>query len=110
MLKARIEALEAEERQLAEGATCEPMQALSATEVAQWAECLPDLLTAGSAQQRKTLMRKLIKEIRVMSRNEIVPTYRIPPLVRAVSGSVEVSGHYSKRFPAPRALLEGGAA
>ena len=46
--------------------------------LAQWAECLPDLLTAGAAQQRKTLMRKLIKEIRVMSRDEIAPTYRIP--------------------------------
>jgi hypothetical protein len=27
-----------------------------------------------------------------MGRDEIVPTYRIPPLVRAVSGSVDQSG------------------
>jgi hypothetical protein len=37
-------------------------------------------------------MRKLIKEIWVMGRDEIVPTYGIQPLVRAVSGSVERSG------------------
>ena len=61
MLKTRIEALEAEERQLAQEATCEPTEAISAEEVAQWAECLPDLLTTGSAQQRKALMRSLTK-------------------------------------------------
>jgi hypothetical protein len=33
-------------------------------------------------------MRNPMKEIRVIIRDEIVPTYRIPPLVRAVSGSV----------------------
>lgn len=67
------------ERQLAREAPYEPSEAISAEEAAQWAQLLPDLLTAGSAQQRKALMRKLIKEIRVMSRDEIVPTYRIPP-------------------------------
>ena len=92
MLKTRIEALEAKERQLAQEGTCEPSQAISAAEVAQWAECLPDLLTTGSAQQRKALMRQLIKEIRVLSRDDIIPTYRIPPLVRAVSGSVGPAG------------------
>ena len=91
MLKARIEALEVEERQLAREAVNEPSEAISA-EVAQWAEQLPDLLTAGSAQQRKALMRNLIKEIRVISRDEVVPTYRIPALVRAVSGSVDLRG------------------
>jgi site-specific DNA recombinase len=92
MLKARIEALEVEEHQLEHEAVADPGEPVSATEVAQWAERLPDLLAAGSAQQRKALLRKLIKEIRVMSRDEIVPTYRVPPLVRAVSGSVERSG------------------
>jgi hypothetical protein len=53
---------------------------------------LPELLTAGSAQQRKALVRKLVKEIRVVGRDEIVPTYRIPSLVRAPQGWVEGSG------------------
>ncbi|MPZ93129.1 MAG: hypothetical protein GEU68_16200 [Actinobacteria bacterium] len=38
MLKARIEVLEAEERQLAREATYEPSESISAAEVAQWAE------------------------------------------------------------------------
>lgn len=88
MLRNHIDALEAEEQQLAQEPVCDPSESISAAEVAQWAERLPNLLTAGSAQQRKALLRKLIKEIRVMSRDEVVPTYRIPPLVRAVSGSV----------------------
>jgi hypothetical protein len=49
-------------------------------------------LMAGSAQQRKALLRNLIKEIQVVGQDEIVPTYRIPPLVRAVSGSVDPIG------------------
>jgi hypothetical protein len=39
-----------------------------------------------------------------MSRDEIVPTYRIPPLVRAVSGSVDQSGFEPPASPVPRAV------
>jgi hypothetical protein len=92
MLKERSEDLEAEERQLAQETPYEPSEAIGADEAAQWAELLPDLLAPSSGQQRKALMRRLIKEIRVISRGEIVPTYRIPPLVRAVSGSVDPIG------------------
>ena len=56
------------------------------------AQDLPGMLLAGSAQQRKALLRKLIKELRVMSRDEIVPTYKIPALVRAPMGQVEPRG------------------
>jgi hypothetical protein len=42
-------------------------------------------------------MRKLIKEIKVMSRDEIVPTYRLPHLVRALSGSVELIDRCANR-------------
>jgi hypothetical protein len=61
MLRERIEALEAEERQLSQEATFGPSEAVSAEEAAEWAERLPDLLTAGSAQQRKALMRSSSK-------------------------------------------------
>ncbi len=37
-------------------------------------------------------MRKLVKEIRVMGRDEIVPTYRIPALIRAPQGWVDPIG------------------
>ena len=56
-------------------------EAPTADEIAQWAAALPELLTVGSAQQRKALVPKLVKEIRVMGRDEIVPAYRIPSLV-----------------------------
>ena len=53
---------------------------------------LGTLLRAGTVQQRKALFRLLVKQPCVMSREEIVPTYTIPALVRAPEGQVEVSG------------------
>ncbi len=47
---------------------------------------------SGTAQQRKALIRKLVKELRVMGRDEIVPTYRVPALVRAPGDQVELPG------------------
>jgi hypothetical protein len=56
---------------------------------------LPELLIVGSAQQRKALLRKLVKEIRIMGQDEIVPTYRIPRVVRAPQGRVDRIRRYS---------------
>ena len=67
-------------------------EAPTADEIAQWAAALPELLTVGSAQQRKALVPKLVKEIRVMGRDEIVPAYRISSLVRAPQGWVDPIG------------------
>jgi hypothetical protein len=50
--------------------------------VAEWAQTLDVALYSGSAKQKKALIRKLVKELRVMSRDEIIPTYRVPALVR----------------------------
>ena len=48
----------------------------------------------SSVRQRKALIRKLVKELAVMRRDEITPTHRIPGLVRAPgsSGDQWVSG------------------
>ena len=51
--------------------------------MAEWARDLPTILEAATPQQRKALMRLLVKELRVMRRDEIRPTYKIPPVVRA---------------------------
>ena len=91
-LKARIDALIAEEASLARRASEAAPKASSATDVAEWARDLGTLLRAGTAQQRKALFRLLVKELRVMSREEIRPTYKIPALVRAPEGQVETSG------------------
>ena len=100
-LKARIDALMAEEaslnQQTAEGVSDAP----SAIEVAEWAKDLGMLLRAGTVQQRKALFRLLLKELRVMSREEILPTYKIPALVRAPEGQVDPRGFEPLTFWLP---------
>jgi site-specific DNA recombinase len=91
-LRARIEALEADERALAQNPSHELSEPLTAEEMAGWAIDLRQLLESGSAQQRKGLLRKLIHEIKVMSRQRIEPTYKVPALVRAPGRQVELRG------------------
>jgi hypothetical protein len=85
-LKARTDALIAEEASLTQKAAEGVSDAPSAVDVAEWGKDLGTLLRAGTAQQRKALFRLLVKELRVMSREEILPTYKIPALVRAPEG------------------------
>ena len=105
-LKARIDALIAEEASLAQGASEAAPKASSATDVAEWARDLGTLLRAGTAQQRKALFRLLVKELRVMSRQEIRPTYKIPALVRAPEGQVDPRGCYSNSRQSLEAQLQ----
>ncbi len=91
-LKARIDSLVAEEASLARRAAEQSSEALSPIDVTEWARDLGALLRAGSAQQRKAVFRLLVKELRVMSREEIRPTYRVPALVRAPDGQVDLRG------------------
>jgi site-specific DNA recombinase len=89
-LESRLDALIAKEHTLEteERASAPPSPEI----VAEWAKNLDALLRSGSAQQRKALLRKLIKELRVMNRDEILPTYRIPALVRAPGHQVDLRG------------------
>jgi hypothetical protein len=67
----------------------------------------PVALWSATPQQKTALIRLLVKELRVMSREEIRPTYTIPALVRTeqssgLEGSVREPadpGTYS--FPLP---------
>jgi len=68
-------------------------------------------------KQRKALLRLLIKELCVMNREEILPRYRVPPVVRAPDGQVEVKGvepstsAVRRRFrpiPLPGTMAESG--
>lgn len=106
-LKDRIEALEAEERALAQRPAEGYSEPPTAADVAEWAEGLEEFLRAGSAQQRKALLRMLVKELRVMSRELILPTYKIPALVRAPEGQVELTG-FEPAFPCHRDDPTGG--
>lgn len=96
-LQQRLDSLAAEEISPSRRGHDDDAGPATAEELAKLAQELPGLLLAGSAQQRKALLRKLIKELRVMSRDEIVPTYKIPALVRAPMGQVEKSLAYSNR-------------
>jgi hypothetical protein len=89
-LQARLDALIAEEQALLaqDEAEVPPTPEL----VSEWAQTLDVALYSGTAQQRKALIRKLVKELRVMSRDEIIPTYRVPALVRAPGDQVELPG------------------
>jgi site-specific DNA recombinase len=91
-LRGRIDALEAEERALEEGASQACSEPPTAEDVAEWAQELPVLLEAAAPQQRKALMRLLVKELRVMSRDEIRPTYKVPPVVRTPDSQVVPTG------------------
>lgn len=91
-LHQRLDSLAAEEISLSGPGDDDDAGLVTAEDLAKWAQDLPDLLLAGSAQQRKALLRKLIKELRVISRHEIVPTYKIPALVRAPLDQVELRG------------------
>lgn len=66
-LKARIDALIAEEASLSQRAVGRASEAPSTADVAEWARDLRILLRAGTAQQPKALFRLLVKELRVMS-------------------------------------------
>ena len=54
---------------------------------------IDDAMDQGTLSQRKALMQQLVSEIRVESRSEIFPTYRLPaPPVRVISGVVGRGG------------------
>jgi exonuclease VII small subunit len=105
-LTAQIDALIAEEASLAQQDSEGVPEVPSAVEVAEWARDLGTFLRAGTAQQRKALFRLLVKELRVMSKDEILPTYKIPALVRAPEGQVDPRGSYSNSWRALLARLE----
>ena len=100
-LKARIDALMAEEAALRQQASEGVSEAPSAADVAEWARDLGAPLRAGTPQQRKALSRLLVRELRVMSREEILPTYKIPSLVRAPEGQVDPRGFEPLTFWLP---------
>jgi hypothetical protein len=65
-----------------------PRPLTAAADVAEWARDLRLLFESATPQQKKALIRLLVKELRVMNRKEIRPTYKIPALVRAPDGQV----------------------
>jgi hypothetical protein len=103
-LTAQIDSLIAEEASLAQQDSEGVPQGPSAVEVADWARDLGTFLRAGTAHQRKALFRLLVRELRVISKDEILPTYKIPALVRAPEGLVDLARRCVNCLPLLAAL------
>jgi site-specific DNA recombinase len=106
-LQARLDDLHAQEAELALTAPDEAAHAATPALVAEVADLLETVFDAGDPQKAKALLRLLIDELRVNSRAEILPTYRlVTPEVCAMSEKVEragiepaTSGLQSRRSP-----------
>jgi site-specific DNA recombinase len=105
-LGARLQELRDQEQELT-AQLAEPADSLEPAALAAVADQLRDTIANGEPAQTKALLRTLIKEIRVNSKNEILPTYRVvTPEVRLTATSVEragiepaTSGLQSRRSP-----------
>jgi hypothetical protein len=94
-LQARLDTLAAQEAGLAL-ATAQPAEAPGQDELAAVADRLEHVITTQPAAKSKALLRLLIDELQVNSRNQIQPTYRIvTPAVCATSEKVELNGALS---------------
>jgi hypothetical protein len=92
-LQARLDDLRAQEAELALAAPHEATHAPTPALVAEVADLLEAVLDEGDPQKAKALLRLLIDELRVNSRAEILPTYRlVTPEVCAMSEKVGAAG------------------
>ena len=106
-LQVRLDDLRAQEAELSLQAPDEATRALTAAELAAVANHLETVIAETDPQKAKALLRLLIDELRVNSRAEIQPTYRlVTPEVCAMSEKVErtgiepvTSGLQSRRSP-----------
>jgi site-specific DNA recombinase len=106
-LQARLDDLHAQQAELALTAPHEAAHAATPALVAEVANLLETVIDEGDPQKAKALLRLLIDELRVNSRAEILPTYRlVTPEVCAMSEKVErtgiepvTSGLQSSRWP-----------
>src|SRR5438876_2674867 len=85
-LQARLDDLHAQQAELSLQSPHEPTHAPTAADLAAVADHLEHVIAEADPQQAKALLRLLIEELRVNSRTEIKPTYRlVTPTVCAMS-------------------------
>ena len=91
-LTTRLDDLRAQQAELADNSDEAPATP-SAADLAAVADRLDKVIEQGEPEQTKALLRILIAELRVNSKTEIQPTYRIvTPVVCATSEKVETVG------------------
>jgi hypothetical protein len=76
-LNARLDDLRAQQAELADDGTDEAAHAPTAADLAATANQLEGVIADGEPEQTKALLRILIAELRVNSKTDIKPTYRI---------------------------------
>ena len=92
-LQSRLDDLRVQEAELSLAAPHEAAQAATAAEVAEIANVLEAVASEGDPRKAKALLQLLIEELRVNSRAEILPTYRlVTPEVCAMSEKVGRAG------------------
>jgi site-specific DNA recombinase len=92
-LQAKLDTLRDQDSQIAHEQAAEAPHAPDTAELHATANALEDAIRAGNPEHTKALLRILIQELRVNSRAEILPTYRIAtPTVCATNSSVELAG------------------
>jgi site-specific DNA recombinase len=88
-LQARLDELRAQETELSLNAPHEAAHAPRAADLAEIADVLETVAAEGHPRKAKALFHLLIDELRVNSRAEILPTYRlVTPAVCAMSEKV----------------------
>jgi site-specific DNA recombinase len=92
-LDARLDSLRGQDQTLARDLAADTPTTPDAAALNAVADQLRQVIETGDPDQAKALLRILIAELRVNSRSEILPTYRVgAPVVCAQTSSVELVG------------------
>jgi site-specific DNA recombinase len=92
-LDVRLDTLRAQDQALARDLSADIPTIPDATELRGFADHIGQVIATGDPNQAKALLRILIAELRVNSRSEILPTYRVgAPVVCAQTSSVGDTG------------------
>lgn len=102
-LDTRLDALHDQNQALAHQLAADTPTTPDTTQLQAVADHLDHVIAHGTPQQAKALLRVLIAELRINSRNEVLPSYRVgAPAVCAPTSSVDAGG----RRPNRRARVE----
>jgi len=92
-LQSRLDDRRAQEAELTLSAPVQAAHAPTAADLAEIADALEAVTAEGDPQKAKALLQLLIDELRVNSRAEVLPTYRlVTPAVCAMSEKVGAAG------------------
>ncbi len=88
----RLQALRSQEADLTQTLAAHADTQPDTASLAALADQLDQLIATANPEQAKELLRLLIKDIRVHDQHTIIPTYRVPPAVRTMHGTVGDTG------------------